>query len=392
MRVIFIGGIGLLFLGCSVVPSSKLGRAGNPEPPGSGSWQPGWLEIHHIDAGPATSILIVGPSGRTLLVDAGEGEWNSAQGAGIVGSYLKGVLGTSNLDYVLISHFHLDHVGAPGHGGLWHLFHRQGVTVGKLLHRDFFRCAGEGGATLAQWRDYLAREGQALLHPEVVRLGPEQIDLGPGVTVNVVATDGNGLVVRTPANDPVPPSENDFSVAFVLRYGRLDYFAGGDLSGETLVSDLGYSYHDIEQEVAPRIGDVDVYRVSHHGSSHSSSPTLLSQMKPRASVIDVADDDPDGHPHQSTVDRLAALGPIYFTGHGSAGIDRRGAQVVGHVVLATQDGTEYWLAGDRYVASDLARVDADGDGYFREADPDDASAAVVPWPRGGCDSAHQNCR
>jgi beta-lactamase superfamily II metal-dependent hydrolase len=364
MRALFFLEVCFFLAGCSLVPS-KLGQVGNSDPPGGGSWQPGWLEIHHIDAGPATSTLIVGPSGRCMLIDAGEGTWDSEAGANIIGPYLKNVLGTSHLDYVLVTHFHLDHTGAPGRGGLWHLFHRQSVSVGKLLHRDLSRFPGEGGTTLAHWQEYLAGEGKSLLHPEVVHLGAEQIDLGPGVTVTIVAVDGNGrLAAGTVANDPAPPSENDYSVALVLRYGQLDYFSGGDLSGETLVSDFGYSYHDIEQAVAPRTRDIDVYRVSHHGSSHSSNPTLLAQMKPRASVIEVDDDNSDGHPHQVTVDRLAALGPVYLTEHGSAATNLRGARVVGPVVLATQDGVEYWLAGDRFLASDPARIDGDGDGYF----------------------------
>jgi hypothetical protein len=389
MRALVVFAICLSLTGCSLVPE-KPGQVADP--PGGGSWQPGWLEIHHIDAGPATSILIVAPSGRSLLVDAGEDDWSSEAGARIVGPYLKSVLGSAHLDYVLISHFHLDHTGAPGHGGLWHLFHRQGVTVGTLLHRDFSRFPGEGGATLANWRGYLAGEGKALLHPEVVHLGADQIDLGPGVTVTIVAVDGNGrLVPGAVPNDPVPPSENDYSVAMVLRFGKLDYFTGGDLSGETLVSEFGYSYHDIEQAAAPKIGDIDVYRVSHHGSSHSSSPTLLDQMKPRASIVEVSDDNGDGHPHQATINRLAALGPIYLTERGAKTTDLRGARVVGSVLLATQDGVEYWLAGDRCLASDPDRIDGDGDGYFREADPDDASGTVPPAPRGGCDVAHQAC-
>jgi beta-lactamase superfamily II metal-dependent hydrolase len=392
MRALVVLQICILVVGCSLVPSSP-GQVGNGDPPGGGSWQPGWLEIHHIDAGPATSTLVVGPSGRSLLIDAGEGTWDSEEGASVVGAYLRNVLGTSHLDYVLVSHFHLDHTGAPGHGGLWHLFHRQGVSVEKLLHRDFPQYQGEGGATLDHWREYLAGEGRSLLHPEVARLGAEQIDLGPGVSTTIIAVDGNGrLNPGMVANDPSPPNENDYSVALVLRYGQLDYFTGGDLSGETLVSGFGYTYHDIEQAVAPRTRDIDVYRVSHHASAHSSSPTLLAQMKPRVSIIEVDDDNDDGHPHQATVDRLIGLGPVYLTGRGSRDTDLRGGRVVGTVVLACQDGVEYWVAGDRYLASDPARIDADGDGYFREADPDDAAAGVVPPPRGGCDFAHQNCR
>jgi hypothetical protein len=356
-------------------------------------WQPGWLEIHHIDAGQATSTLVVGPTGRSMLVDAGEADWEADDGALIIGPYIKSVLGSAHLDYVLISHFHVDHTGYPGSGGLWHLVNLQGFTVGKLLHRDFSRYAGEGGGTLARWREYLAGEGQSVLHPEVALLGEGQIDLGPGVAARLVAVDGNGLLSADgPAEDPAPPSENDYSVAFALRFGQLDYFSGGDLSGETLVSGFGYSYHDIEYAVAPLAKDVDVYRVSHHGSAHSSSPTFLAELQPRVSILEVGNDNPDGHPHQATIDRLSPLGAIYLTERGNPNTNLRGARVVGHVVLRSADGIDYWVADDHYVATDPPRVDADGDGYFQEADPDDTSQVAVPAPRGGCDPSHQACR
>jgi len=142
-----------------------------------------------------------------MLVDAGEADWEADDGALIIGPYIKSVLGSAHLDYVLISHFHVDHTGYPGFGGLWHLVNVQGFTVGKLLHRDFSRYAGEGGGTLARWREYLAGEGQSLLHPQVATLGDGQIDLGAGVAVRLVAVDGNGLLVADgPADDPAPPA------------------------------------------------------------------------------------------------------------------------------------------------------------------------------------------
>jgi len=119
---------------------------------GSGSWRSGWLEIHHIDAGEGVSTLIVSPAGRSLLIDAGEAAWDSDDGAKVVGAYVRGVLGCARLDYVVLSHFHVDHVGFPGHGGVWHLAHEQGFVVGKLLHRDLYRYAGASSGTVDAWR------------------------------------------------------------------------------------------------------------------------------------------------------------------------------------------------------------------------------------------------
>jgi beta-lactamase superfamily II metal-dependent hydrolase len=359
---------------------------------GSGSWTPGWLEIHHIDAGLAVSTLVVSPVGRSLLIDAGEAAWDSHDGASAVGAYVRTVLGCTSLDYVLLSHFHLDHAGFPGSGGLWHLVHEQGFRVGKLVHRDLFRYAGTSGETLAAWRRLLqSDEATALLHPELAATGTGQIRLDGGVTVGIVATDGAGVLRPGDfAGDPVPPDENDYSIALLLRMGRFDYFTAGDLSGET-VSAAGYAYHDIETRVAPWVKDVDVYRVSHHGSRHASNPTLLAELAPRVSIIQVGDGNSNGHPTQDTVDRLLARSALFLTQHGDHGTDLGAGKVVGHVVLRTANGVDYTVNGERFVASDPPRIDGDGDGYFEEADPDDTTDSVVPSENGGCDAAYALC-
>jgi beta-lactamase superfamily II metal-dependent hydrolase len=394
-KAIFFGAM-LVLAGClPPVPDGDTASSSAGEGTGlcgSGSWQPGWLEIHHIDAGEAASTLIVSPVGKTLLIDAGEASWDQSDGAKTIGAYVRGVLGCSRLDYVLLSHFHLDHVGFPGHGGLWHLVHEQGFSVGKLLHRDLFRFVGVASATLTSWRTYLqSADGQAL-HPEIAVLGSSQVQLGGGVSFSIVAVDGNGVLPAVDlSTDGAPPDENDYSIAALVRMGRFDYFTAGDLSGQTLVSSQGYSYHDMETRVAPKVKDVDVLRVSHHGSSHASNPSLLAELAPRISIIQVADGNTNGHPTQATVNRLLATSRLYLTEHGNAATDLRDAKVLGHVVVRTSTGTDYTVGNDRYVATDPARIDADRDGYFAEADPDDSSASTVPAENGGCDARYEAC-
>jgi hypothetical protein len=380
--------------------STGVGQApsSNPAPQGtgacgSGSWQPGCLEIHHINAGEAVSTLIVSPTGRSMLIDAGEAAWDGNEVATLVGAYVRAVLGCVRLDYAVLSHFHLDHVGYPGRGGIWHLVHAQGFTVGKLLHRDLFRFAGAGGDTLQTWRNYLQRSEARIFNPEIAVLGSGQVQLGGGVQFAFVAVDANGVLPAGDfAADPAPPDENDYSIAALLRLGRLDYFSAGDMSGQMMISRQGgYSYHDIETRAAPMVRDIDVYRVSHHGSSHASNSSLLAELQPRVSIIQVADTNANGHPAQSAVDHLLATSALYLTEHGDSGTNLRTSKVVGHVVVRTSNGIDYTVNGDRYVASDPPRVDSDGDGYFIEADPDDTAGASLPAPCGGCDASYEGC-
>ena len=359
---------------------------------GTGSWTAGNLEVHHLDVGQGDSTLIVSPTGKSLLFDAGEENWNSGANAEtVIGPYLQSVLGCKQLDYVVISHFHLDHIGYVGYGGLWNLVEAQNFSIAQTLLRDYNAYLGEGSGTLDQWKVYLAGSGATKLHPVNAAEGSGQVNLGGGVSFKIVTANGNGALL--PGNFSAgsnPPSENDYSIGAVIRYGAFDEWLGGDVDGE-FSSAFGYSYHDIELSVAPEVGDVDVYRANHHGSDHSSSPTFVGQLDPEVSIISVGADNSYGHPRQTVINELLATSDVYLTERGDPTTDIGSAVVAGNIVIKTADGVNYTVNGTPYIATDPTRIDADGDGYFAEVDPGDNNPGLKPAPRGGCDPLYQAC-
>lgn len=357
---------------------------------GSGTWTTGNLEIHHINIGQGDSTLIVGPTGKSLLFDAGESNWNSSKKAQVIGPYIKSVLGCKSLDYVVISHFHLDHIGYVKYGGLWHLVETQGFTVTKTLLRDYTAYMGNTSGTFDKWKTYLAGAGKTKLNPVTAIEGTNQVDLGEGVTFNILTVDGNRAI--KPGNysdEKSPPSENDYSIGVLLSYGAFDEWIGGDLDGQYSVSSFGYTYHDIELSVAPKVGDVDVCKVNHHGSQHSTNSTFIGQLDPEVSILTVGDGNTYGHPDQSVMGQLLATSTVYMTERGEPKTNIGPAIVAGDIVIKTSNGTNYTVNDTSYTATEPVRTDSDGDGYFAEVDLDDNNSNSKPAPNGGYDSVYQ---
>src|SRR3990172_10594571 len=107
-----------------------------PTPTGGGTWTPGTLEIHVLNVGQGESQLIIGPTGKTLLIGVYEPSWNTNNGATWVASEIRRITGGSHLDYVMPSHWHLDHMGYAFNGGIWSLLEEQGITADVLIDRD----------------------------------------------------------------------------------------------------------------------------------------------------------------------------------------------------------------------------------------------------------------
>lgn len=305
-------------------------------PSGAQNWEPGRLEIHHIFVGQADSTLIIGPTGRTMLVDAGESSWNSHRNADKIADYLLRVLGKREINYFLATHYHADHIGYasyPPKGGIRYLVDNLGVQVDTFIDRGFDDL-GTCGGTYKQYRPWAELVQRRIKATE----GKMPIDLGPGVIVNVVSINGNGQIrPGDRSKERSPPSENDYSIALKISYGKFDYFIGGDLSGETVRSRFGYTYHDIESSVADKVGMVEALRVNHHGSSHSSNEYFIQTLHPRVSIISTGKNR-FGHPDPAVVERLKSVSDVYITG------DPQGQPLNGDIIIATMDQESFTVS------------------------------------------------
>src|SRR5260221_5457514 len=86
----------------------------------SGTWAQGEMNLYWLDVEQGDSQLLVGPTGKTMLIDLGETSWNSSNtttNAYRVPPAIRAICGTGTnpvaLDYVMASHHHLAHMGYP---------------------------------------------------------------------------------------------------------------------------------------------------------------------------------------------------------------------------------------------------------------------------------------
>jgi beta-lactamase superfamily II metal-dependent hydrolase len=352
------------------------------------------LRIVVLSVGQTDSQLIIGPTGRTLLIDCGAEVAGSKKQYEYVAQRLEELTGSRRVDYFVISHYHYDHMGSlyPNStlgNGIWGLLDREGVTIGTMIDRGEYNPFGDQTGPHSHYVNALTawRQQNKIGTRVTAQLGTGQIDLGAGVRVEVVAVNGNGVLETISQSNPdrfadYPPSENDYSIALKLSLGEFEYFTGGDITGANEIRDFGsgtaQSYNDIETSITPRVGDVEVLRVSHHGSAHSSNTTFLNTVDPEFSLVS-SGSNTYGHPAKEAVSRIEATSRLFVTTGADKSIWTPTDGIWSHVVDADvqisvlDKGARYQIAG----------IDARSYTDLEEAQQTDANGAAPPLPGGG---------
>jgi beta-lactamase superfamily II metal-dependent hydrolase len=296
----------------TVLSAQAPAPAGGSLPP----WTPGTLDIHQLSTGEGNAALIVFPDGTTMLIDAGAAvepspDLRPARPAGVrIADYIQNA-GVSRLDYVLLTHYHGDHIF-----GVYDVAGR--MPIGTLIDRghDYLPPAD---ASFARYREFLRVQHDRGTTIETIRVGrADQIvlrrDRGAlsDVEVRNVAANGDvwsgrgDEVTRIfPALDSLRPedrpSENMCSIGLRIRDGRFDFFTGGDMPG---VPDAGApAWQSVETAVARAIGPTDVHVVNHHGSIDPESEIFLATL--RSAVMILPSWSPT-HPSQDALKRMMA--------------------------------------------------------------------------------------
>jgi hypothetical protein len=143
---------------------------------------------------------------------------------------------------------------------------------------------------------------------------------GSPVIIRIVALNGNGVTTD---------NENDESVVSLVSFGNFRAELGGDLSG---FPNNGYA--DIETSVAPKVGQVDVYKVHHHCGAYSTNAAWLQAIEPRIGIVSSGNNNDFGHPTPECVERLHDVGvKLFWTEKGKGIAPEDGFDTVGGTII-----------------------------------------------------------
>lgn len=308
-------------------------------------WSEGYLDIHAVNTGRGECTLMILPDGTTMVVDTGcalisEDDKTPptakkpnalSEPEQVVINYFSHYIkaASGKLDYLLISHWHGDHVGgAPTDATPLHpqgQFYLCGapkiastIGVDKIVDRgfDFPRDNTKTYAAAANFKKFVEWSQSACsTGREEFRVGvTDQFVLRhdaaryPNFAVrnlvcNGVMWTGTGTETKNtfPSAAEVSAAgsyENICSNAFHLKYGAFDYFSGGDLS---YAGRSTHAWFDIEAQVATVVPQVEVMKAHHHGTANCNSSEMLKKLKPQAVIAHVWR---DVQPNPATVARM----------------------------------------------------------------------------------------
>lgn len=249
-----------------------------------------YLRIYYPDIEQGSSTLVVSPTGKALLVDAGTGLNATDDG---IEDFINDLIDAgvvASLDYTIATHYDEDHIGR-----MENVFQLVPMPPGAIAYdRGTFHSV----PTTFAYSDYAFGAGQ---HNRTTVPVCTVIDLGGGVTATVYTVNGEVCGGATIDVTGSGQFENSAAVTVLVEYGDVDVWIGGDLTGNP-----AKGVTDVESEVAPQVGDVDVYTFNHHGSETSSNQTFLSALQAEVGLNQNSASNGFGHPRAVIVSSFLA--------------------------------------------------------------------------------------
>lgn len=328
------------------------------------------LEIHYINVGWGGSVLVKGPNGTTVLLEAG----NTGKGTQYVVPYLQsiGIQPATGLDYMIGGHQHCDHIG-----GLDEV-----IAAGYNVRiKQYSNGSSYASSCVDGWNAAAATTTAGA--PVAMPVGTV-IQLGNGAKLTCVARNGQIIGGGTVSVS----DENDRSMAVLVQYGGFDWIWASDLGGGSdACTGRSTGQLNVESSVINAISPgglfplistqgIDVLHVNHHGSESSTNPDWFNKSNPAVAVIGVGDGQTSGWdlPRIDVVEHvLLAQSASCITSPPTLALQTQEGAPAGS--LTSQAG---YCVGNIKITTDglnLFTVSADGAVH---SGPNEVAAAVLP--------------
>lgn len=298
-------------------------------------WRRGQFQIHCIYTGVAESMFLIFPDGTTMLLDCGDfdalargdlavpvlpsPEKHSAEW---IARYVQRVNPhKSDVDYMMVSHYHSDHAGIDTFYTKKELrFGKEYCLSGFSLAAEYLnfgkafdRCWPENNDPLPlKWDtvesfdhlntfyNYMTEHRN--MKVEKFKVGAvDQVALlrrpssYPEFTVRNICGNGRiagkdgvikDLYSERKKENPDRFNENGMSLGMIFTYGKFKFYTAGDFSDGWTLPDG--SRFEIEDALADVVEPVSVAKINHHGY-YSMPARLVSALRPRVFVNNVWD-------------------------------------------------------------------------------------------------------
>ena len=301
------------------------------------AWSEDYMDIHHINSGRGECVFIILPDGTTMMIDAGEigpspritdarpedsksaGEWITRYI-----SYIMHPLPEKEIDYILLTHFHNDHMGDVQHAreksdkgdylltGITEVGDR--IPFRKIIDRNWPAPLTDDRnmqnyIRFVNWHvaNCATAERFAVVSNNQFSL-LQKADKYPEFEIRNLAANGhvwtgvhNNVDNLFPSLETIDadefPGENQCSAAIRISYGKFDYFNGGDIVNVNSTD----SWRDIETPVGLVTGPVEVCEANHHAYHDAMGEAFLKAVRPKVIIMQLWS---AGHPDHRVLQRM----------------------------------------------------------------------------------------
>ncbi len=243
------------------------------------------LDMYVIDVEGGKALLLVSPSGQSMLVDAGN-PGNDGRDANRIVEACQAA-GVKRIDYMVVTHYDGDHVAnVPA------LVERMPVAT-FVDHGENVQKTGNTIKNVDAYMALVAKGKRLLVKPgdRIPVTGFEAlVVMAAG---QAIAKPLKGAGQQNAACDTTPrktwgpnasgviddhdTNENAMSIGLLVTYGRFRMFDPADLT-----------WNKDRDLMCPvnRVGTVDMYMVSNHGTDNANSPVMVHTLRPRVVIMD----------------------------------------------------------------------------------------------------------